>query len=106
MGDTSRIRVFLEDGAVTLAGTYQFEFPVMMQPEIPRINVWHLCLCGDRSCRQPGDESIIVCFPMAGFNLYEVATQIEDEDVDFSLECATYSALLLLAMLVCLMMDL
>merc|ERR1711964_120766 len=76
--DTARIRIFLDDSddiTTILADTYRFSFPVMMPPTIPENNVWYVSLCDDRTCRQPGDRSVVVSFPMAGFDLYELAPE-------------------------------
>jgi len=76
--EPDRIKIFLDDSedvTVIPADTYRFSFRALMPPDVPRKNIWFICLCADRSCKQPGDRQVAVSFPIAGFNLYEVAAQ-------------------------------
>jgi len=76
--EPDRIKIFLDDSedvTVIPADTYRFSFPALMPPDVPRKNIWFICLCADRSCKQPGDRQVAVSFPMAGFKLYEVAPE-------------------------------
>jgi len=76
--EPDRIRIFLDDSedVTTIpADTYRFSFPVLMPPDVPRKNIWFISLCDDRTCKQPSDAQVLVSFPMAGFNLYDVAPE-------------------------------
>lgn len=46
-----------------------------MPKNVPQRNFWFLCLCDDRSCKQPTDRQVVASFPLAGFQLYEVAAE-------------------------------
>jgi hypothetical protein len=79
---TDRIKIRLDDSddsTTVAADTYMWNFPAMVpccsQEDMPRNNVWYLSLCEDLSCKQPGDKSIIVTFPMAGFALDELSPE-------------------------------
>jgi hypothetical protein len=69
----SRLRILIDDSNKDVpipAGTYKFQFPVLIPPNIPPENVWYLSLCSERACyKMDRDEAvIIVSFPIAGFN--------------------------------------
>eukprot|EP00928_Gymnodinium_smaydae_P006180 TRINITY_DN12156_c0_g1_i2.p1 TRINITY_DN12156_c0_g1~~TRINITY_DN12156_c0_g1_i2.p1 ORF type:complete len:3246 (-),score=521.31 TRINITY_DN12156_c0_g1_i2:104-8719(-) len=77
---TDRLKILLDDSNPTTTvdpDTYQFSFPALVPcctaAEMPRNNVWYLSLCSDYSCKQPGDSSVIITLPMAGFALNELA---------------------------------
>jgi hypothetical protein len=80
---TDRIKILLDDTddvTTIMADTYKFNFPVLVpcctQADMPRDNVWYLSLCQSRSCRKPTDTgSVLVAFPMAGFNLGELSPE-------------------------------
>jgi len=38
-------------------------------------NYWSISLCFDRDCQQPDGQYIIVSFPIAGFQLYELSQE-------------------------------
>merc|ERR1712045_1028293 len=46
-----------------------------MPLDVPRANLWFICLCSSTSCKEPNDESVAVNFPIAGFALHEVDPQ-------------------------------
>jgi len=69
----SRLRILIDDSNKDVpipAGTYKWQFPVLIPPNIPPENVWYLSLCSERACyKMDRDEAvIIVSFPVAGFN--------------------------------------
>jgi hypothetical protein len=77
---TDRIRILLDDTddtTVINADTipYRFTFPVLVPPTVPANNIWFLSLCTDQQCRMPSDRSVVVSFPLAGFQLYELAPE-------------------------------
>jgi len=67
----ARLRVLLErSDPLVASGSYRFTFPVALPetaPSVSSLNLWHLSLCTDWYCREPGDVSVLVSFPMAGF---------------------------------------
>jgi hypothetical protein len=78
---TDRIIVKLDDTDPTLTvppGEYEFRFPVMVpccyQADMPKNNVWYLAICYDQFCTEPDDKSVLVTFPIAGFNLNDKPT--------------------------------
>jgi len=79
------LRILLEpNDPVMAAGSYRFTFPVQMPDtaaEIPRVNLWYLLLCKDRSCTRPGDPGALVSFAMAGFRPGQVS-ELEQHRVE------------------------
>ena len=76
---TDRIKISLDDmggGAIIWKGTYKFSFPALVPPSMSNNNYWSFSLCNDRDCQQPDDRYIIVSFPIAGFQLYEMAPEV------------------------------
>eukprot|EP00930_Biecheleria_cincta_P034639 TRINITY_DN23911_c0_g1_i1.p1 TRINITY_DN23911_c0_g1~~TRINITY_DN23911_c0_g1_i1.p1 ORF type:complete len:3207 (+),score=370.81 TRINITY_DN23911_c0_g1_i1:517-9621(+) len=61
--------------AVIKPGTYRFSFPVKIPRTMSRNNFWSVSLCNHRNCAQPNDRYTIVSFPIAGFQLFEMAPQ-------------------------------
>jgi hypothetical protein len=75
-----RIRVdVVQEDTVIPAGTYTFNFPVLVPccsaEEMPDSNVWYLSLCSDQTCWDKEDSSVMVTFPLAGFQLGELSEQ-------------------------------
>jgi hypothetical protein len=53
-------------------GYYSWTFPVVLPTTVmPRNNVWYFSLCNDEFCTVPGDRSVRVTMPMAGFAMGE-----------------------------------
>jgi len=46
------------------AGTFQFEFPVMIPVEQPASMEWYFSLCSSFNCQDPDDRHVSVAFPM------------------------------------------
>jgi hypothetical protein len=59
-------------------GTYVFSLPMVvpccLRDDFPTNNVWYLSLCDNQECVGPGDKGVLVSFPIAGFNMNDVAT--------------------------------
>jgi hypothetical protein len=82
---TDRLKIKLDDSDPTITispGVYQFSFPAMVpcctQADMPKNNVWYVSLCEDTFCAQPGDRSVVVTLPIAGFALGELAPDVEE----------------------------
>ena len=67
-----RIRLDASDPEVPV-GSYRLSFPVAMPTSKEAIspwNIWHLSLCADRDCLLTSDASVLVSFPLTGFNIH------------------------------------
>jgi len=71
-----RIKIMMDDSQANIipADTYRFSFPVLMPPDVPRVNLWFLCLCTNLACDSLDDERVMVTFPVAGFNIGQTST--------------------------------
>jgi len=75
--DTSkpnRIKIYFDDNvniATIPADVYSWRFPALMPQEVPKVNIWFICLCSDQRCEHQNDMSVLVTFPVAGFDLGE-----------------------------------
>ncbi|CAE7298783.1 unnamed protein product [Symbiodinium sp. KB8] len=75
---TDRIKIYLDDtggGQAIDPGEYRFSFPALVPPSMSNNNYWSISLCFDRDCQQPDGQYIIVSFPIAGFQLYELSQE-------------------------------
>eukprot|EP00931_Biecheleriopsis_adriatica_P114614 TRINITY_DN90538_c0_g1_i1.p1 TRINITY_DN90538_c0_g1~~TRINITY_DN90538_c0_g1_i1.p1 ORF type:complete len:3212 (+),score=723.49 TRINITY_DN90538_c0_g1_i1:26-9637(+) len=90
-----RIKIALDEsagGAVVKADTYQFSFPALVPPTMSKTNIWSISLCHDRLCSQANDKYVIVSFPIAGFDLYEMAPEVLRVTTNFGLRSAQMGA--------------
>lgn len=73
--EPTMIKIFMddtEDYTTIAAGTYPFQFPVLVPPdEMPQENIWHLSLCDTRDCGSIDHRNVLADFPMAGFAMGE-----------------------------------
>merc|ERR1719443_1315904 len=74
----SRIRMKLdtEQSATLAPGRYRWEYPIYVPPRLPAYNIWTMTFCrpaeGDDphdTCFSNDDSTVIVSFPMAGFDV-------------------------------------
>merc|ERR1712217_533731 len=73
-----RIKIRLDasgDHTTIPAGMYRFNFPALVPTQIPANNVWFLSLCDDISCSQPRANTVLVSFPLVGFEIGQVAPE-------------------------------
>jgi len=72
-----RIKIYLDDSddaTVIARDTYSWNFPVLVPVDnVPKVNVWYLSLCSERTCEKQMGRGTIVSFPMQGFALGEIS---------------------------------
>jgi len=80
-----RLRFFIDTdirrGGIK-TGEYRFVFPAWVPPTMPAFNCWQISLCreGAGGCMTPGDPSVLLTFPIPGFNFGEVHPSVLGKD--------------------------
>lgn len=65
------VRLFVAANATIPAAFHRFQFRVIVPFVLPQQNLWYVSLCSDRSCISDQDATVLLSFPIQGFNLRE-----------------------------------
>jgi len=78
---------------------YSFRFPVIVPKQMPAKNIWFVSICDiDEGCSSPDDASVLLNFPIAGFQIGETHKLTKPKAISFTslLSTAAIAALLML----------